>query len=122
MNKVHAMVTKTKEFAVQHASEITFAMISFAVFSSKVVVAADGGASGLALEIIKLIGKLIIALGIFLSIMGVVHFASAHAEGDGPAKQKAVMQIASGVMVILLSSILTQGTTSQTLASYITSE
>ena len=62
--------------------------------------------------IIKIIANLIIALGAILGIMGLVHYASAHSEGDGPAKNKAMGQIAAAIMLVALS-ILLKATASQ---------
>lgn len=56
--------------------------------------------------ILKIIAVLIVVLGLFMSIMGVVHFAQANSEGDGPAKQKAIMQISAGAMLLIVSIIL----------------
>jgi uncharacterized membrane protein YidH (DUF202 family) len=81
-----------------------------------VILAADAG--GLLSFIIKTIGVLIIAMGIILTVLGLVHYAAANSEGDGPAKQKAMMQMAAGVMLIVLSGIL--ATNSTTFANSIT--
>lgn len=67
---------------------------------------AAGDASGIMKEIFEIIATIIIALGIVLCVLGVVHYASAYSEGDGPAKQKAIMQIAAGSMILLMSVIL----------------
>ncbi len=53
------------------------------------VVLADT-ATELASLIIGIIAKLIIALGVFISLLGTVNFASAHSEGNGGAQDKAV--------------------------------
>ena len=79
-----------------------------------VILAADAG--GLLSFIIKTIGVLIIAMGIILTVLGLVHYAAANS--DGPAKQKAMMQMAAGVMLIVLSGIL--ATNSTTFANSIT--
>ena len=68
--------------------------------------AAEGDATQLLGTIIKIICSLITALAVVLAILGIVHYASAHSEGDGPAKQKAIMQLAAGVMLMVLSMIL----------------
>lgn len=59
--------------------------------------------------IFKKIGIVVGALGVVLCIFGIVHYAAANSEGDGPAKHKAVMQIASGGMVLLIGAILIAG-------------
>ena len=61
-------------------------------------------------KILELLCKILIPFGIILGIMGVVHYASAKSEGDGPASNKAIGQIAAGVMIIVLSTaILSMG-------------
>ncbi len=67
---------------------------------------ATSGPVGLMTVIIKILSTLITVLGAVFSLMGLIHYASANSEGDGPAKQKAVMQLASGIMLIALSTVL----------------
>jgi len=43
--------------------------------------------------------------GIFF-VVGLVKFAISHANEDGPAQQKAVMQMATGVLLIVLAVVL----------------
>lgn len=83
----------------------------FALLAMNVYALADE-ATELFELIIKIIANLIIALGAILGIMGLVHYASAHSEGDGPAKNKAMGQIAAAVMLVALS-ILLKATASQ---------
>ncbi len=61
--------------------------------------------------IIKLLGALIMVMGGIFAILGLVHYASAHSEGDGPAKTKAIGQIAAGVMLVVMSIVLTTNAT-----------
>ena len=68
--------------------------------------AAGGKATAIMQGIIEIIGGLILILGVIFAIMGVVHYAAANAEGDGPAKNKSVQQIASGIMLVALSATL----------------
>ena len=67
---------------------------------------AANGAAGLIQQILELVALLIIVLGIVVAVLGIVHYAAAYSEGDGPAKNKAVQQIAAGGMVILMSALL----------------
>lgn len=50
-------------------------------------------------------------LGMFLGaiyfVVGCIHYAGAHAEGDGPAKQKAQGQIAAAVMIFAVCGLIT---------------
>lgn len=43
--------------------------------------------------------------GVFL-IMGIIHYAGANSDGDGPAKKKATNEIAGGGMVIAVAVVL----------------
>ncbi len=67
---------------------------------------ASANAQSLMKEAISLIAKILIAPAIILVVMGVIHYATAMSEGDGPAKQKATMQIAAGVAIALVSAVL----------------
>lgn len=116
--KINASVAKAKTFFMNNIPNVAFAASAAILASNNLMVYAADQAQSLSKEILGIIATLIIALGIFLAVMGIVHFASAYSEGDGPAKQKAVMQIAAGVMVIFLSSILKNK--ADTLAKYIT--
>ena len=110
---------------VMKKMETASAMLTAAalpVLSSPVMmttVYASSGAQDLMKTIIKMISVLIIALGIIFAVLGLVHYAAANSEGDGPAKQKAMMQLASGVMIIVMSTLL-NGQASN-LANYVTS-
>lgn len=68
--------------------------------------AAGGKAQTIMQGIIEIIGALIIVLGVIFAILGLVHYAAAHAEGDGPAKNKAINQMAAGLMLVVLSATL----------------
>lgn len=66
----------------------------------------NGAATSLMESIIDLIAKLILGLAIILAIMGGVSYASAQSEGDGPAKNKAIGQLAAAVMLVVMSILL----------------
>ena len=67
---------------------------------------------------IKIMVALIIVYGILLFVGGLVAYASSHAEGDGPAQNKAIGKMAAAAMIVILSIILTLN--ANTLTSYIT--
>ena len=67
------------------------------------ITALADSAQSLMTIILQILMKLITVLGVIFGIMGVVHYASANSEGDGPAKNKAMAQIAAGVMLLLVS-------------------
>lgn len=119
-------VAKAKNFSLKYGPMATAIVLNGCYIISNVVSATSGGtgggggnATGLAETILGIVAKLIIALGVFIAAMGVVNFASAHAEGNGGSQSQAVKQIAAGVMVVALSVILDNQ--KGTLAGYITS-
>lgn len=69
-------------------------------------IASADAAGELLSAILELLCKLLIPFGVILGIMGIVHFASSKSEGDGPASNKAIGQIAAGVMLVVLSIVL----------------
>lgn len=54
----------------------------------------------------KLVAPVVIAFGSVFAILGGVHWVAANSEGDGPAKQKATMQLASGVGLVIVGMAL----------------
>ena len=62
---------------------------------------------------IKTIGKIAIVPAAFFLIMGIMHYSAANAEGDGPAKHKAVQQISAGIMIAVVAIILNLDVTVQ---------
>ena len=45
-------------------------------------------------------------VGILFAIIGIVKFAMAHENEDGPAQQKAVMMMATGIVLIILGTVV----------------
>ena len=45
-------------------------------------------------------------VGALFAIIGIVKFAMAHANEDGPAQQKSVMMMATGVVLVLLGTVV----------------
>lgn len=56
--------------------------------------------------VFKIIKIVVIALGAFLTILGVVKFAMAYADQNSPDQQKSIMQMASGIALLLLGFVL----------------
>jgi uncharacterized membrane protein YidH (DUF202 family) len=110
-------VMKKMETASAMLTAAALPVLSSPVMMTTVYAASSG--ADLMKTIIKMISVLIIALGIVFAVLGLVHYAAANSEGDGPAKQKAMMQLASGVMIIVMSTLL-NGQASN-LANYVTS-
>lgn len=76
-----------------------------AMFANNYVMA-DADAAGLMETIIKILASLVTVLAVILAAVGLIHYAQAYSEGDGPAKQKAIGQIAAAGMLIALALIL----------------
>ena len=55
---------------------------------------------------IDIVGGIIIVIGVILAIVGLVSMALAYSDGDGPAKKKAGLEIASGIALCVLNTIL----------------
>lgn len=110
-------LTKTKLLVCHNLPQVmSFAMVLCVLACGSTAFAAND-AENLMTAIVKLLAALVTVLGAVFAIMGLIHYAAANSEGDGPAKQKAVMQIASGGMLILLSILLSSN--AKTLAGYI---
>lgn len=116
LNKVVSLKQKAENKLAKLAPIATYGII-VANYLSREMVYAEAGAEDLMKLIVKIIANLIIILGALLAIMGIIHFASAQSEGDGPAKTKAIGQIAAGVMLAVLSMILKSN--ADTFASYV---
>ena len=67
---------------------------------------AAGGAEELIAWAIRALGVLVLVPGIFQTVMGVIAYANAHAEGDGPAESKATKKLSGGIMLFVVSVIL----------------
>ena len=110
---IMALASKACNIWLKVAPYVTSAILLLACIAPYIAFAdgAGGGAgggitsdyAGFMTALINVVAKAAIAFGIFLSVMGAIHYASANSEGDGPAKHKAVAQIASGVMVIIVA-------------------
>lgn len=92
--KAQMLMTKTSPKVL--ALAVAFGTSSFACADAKKLME----------DIIGIIAMLITALAVIMAVVGIVNYASAHSEGDGPAQSKAVGKIAAGVMLAALSIIL----------------
>ncbi len=93
---LHPEIAKTMVAAAVTTSCLLGAQTAFAAADPKALVE----------TILDIISKIIVALGGIIAVIGVINYAVAFSEGDGPAKTKAGQQIGAGVMVILLSIAL----------------
>ncbi|MCR5670698.1 MAG: hypothetical protein K6G10_06800 [Butyrivibrio sp.] len=96
---------KCTGFFLNHGVEVSSAVTSVAALMMVNMASADA-ASDLLKFIIDAIGKLILALAVILAIMGLVSWATASSEGDGPALNKAKMTLAAAIMLVILSIVL----------------
>lgn len=109
-NKIVAKATAvTKSLSAKGKTAKTYlgammAMAMCATCTSRMVYA-DAGADMInaILTVVKLIVKV---MGVIFVIVGIVKFAMAHSEGDGPAQTRAAGIAATGVVLIVIPSVL----------------
>ena len=110
---------KTKDFIKTKALSygMTMGMCGL-MFATHIALAGGGSnAGGLFKSLIEVLGKIFTAIGAFLAAVGVAHYAIANSDGDGPAKRKATMEMASGVALILVSVALPAANLEQYISS-----
>lgn len=106
--KSNAVTTNGKNRINRMKNRVSYAgaMISLAAAGMLPLVNAASDSKGLMEMVIKIVSRLILIPAAILCCVGVVQYASAHSDGDGPAQKKAVNFIASGIMLAALSVIL----------------
>lgn len=92
------------------------AMVVCIQLGGNIVLADEKDLMKTALKWIAYIGMF---LGVVYFIVGAIHYAAAHSEGDGPAKQKAQGQIASAVMIFAICGLASSDATLSTILNYI---
>lgn len=98
-----AINVRSKAYALENKCNAT--MLTAGAFAATALTNAGFcDAKGALKEVFAEVGILIGILGVVFAVFGVIHYATANSEGDGPAKHKAQMQIASGGMVLLLGA------------------
>lgn len=104
MKKMHLETVRQKVDTFVRTKAIGYAttLITMGLMFSMTMAYADNATTLFEL-IIDILGKIFLAIGAFLGIMGIAHYAIANGDGDGPAKRKATMEMASGVAVIVVS-------------------
>ncbi len=81
----------------------------------------DGGKSMLA-TVLGLIGKLMYIPAIGFLAVGFYSYATSHAEGDGPAQNKAIQKISAAVIIGVVATLFTvAGTSGSTINNLIES-
>lgn len=93
------------------------AMVVCVQLAGNVVFADD--ATSLMKTALKWIAYLGMFLGVVYFVVGAIHYASAHSEGDGPAKKKAQDQIAAAVMIFAVCALASTDSTLTTILGYI---
>lgn len=88
-----------------------------AAASAPAVMGASADAGELLDAIVGIVAKLVTGLAAVFGVFGVVHYASANSEGDGPAKQKAMMQIGAAIMLVIVSLVIGNVTWSDYIAT-----
>ena len=99
------LTTKEKlEYLLIAVCGIIFAAVGIMTFTPAF---ADGMTSTDLADLVRLIVKIIcLIVGALFSIVGIVKFAISHANEDGPAQQKAIMMIATGILLVVLGLAL----------------
>lgn len=82
--------------------------VSIATFGAALMsrIALAGGAEQLFELFITIAGGIVVVVGVILAIIGLISYAIAMSDGDGPAKKKAAMEIGSGIALLTLSVTL----------------
>ena len=122
MKKIHVtrknLRKKISSFCEKKAIPYGNALIAMGIMMSNSLAFADA-ASSLMVFFVSGMCKLILVGGVLLIVLGIVSYASANSEGDGPAKNKAKGELIAGIMLAVLSIYLE--TQKSTLVSMITS-
>ena len=92
---------RTNILAAGAAASVTASTLMTTVY-------ADGDQAKTLMETaIKIIAVLVFIPAGILTITGIIAYAAAHSEGDGPAQTKAINKLSAGIMLAALGIILT---------------
>lgn len=109
MKTTKTIIEKAKQkysnFCENKAIAYGTTLVSYGTMMATTLLAHADAASTLMETFIDILCKIVLVLGAVFVIMGITHYAAANSEGDGPAKNKATMQIASGVILAVLSVV-----------------
>ena len=115
VEKAKIGAVKTKDLIMNHLPQITAFLVCVAIvglYYSGLIVSATApaneqqAAQKLMKNILKIIGFAANVMGVGVGAMAILHFASAQADGDGPAKTKAIQQIAAAAVLIAVGTFL----------------
>lgn len=102
----HPTVKKVEDTILRWMPMLTLLLVATLAYSHTAVYA---DANGLLTKILKVMGIVCNVMGVAFGAMGIMHFSTAQADGDGPAKQKAIQQIAAAVVLLIVGSSLYGG-------------
>ena len=102
MNKGCVMTQMNK---VKNAISMASAMMTVSTAQAMTGVSADE-AQDLMKTVIDIIAKLVFVPAAIMAITGIIQYASAHSDGDGPGTKKAINMLAAGIMLAALGIIL----------------
>lgn len=66
----------------------------------------NGTAKNVIDAVVSIVRLIVNVLGAIFALVGIVKFAIAHANEDGPAQQKAAMMIATGIVLLLMGTVI----------------
>lgn len=82
-------------------------LMAVMVLCSTNVFAGGNGAGGTMFELVfTIITRVIMIIGVLLGIVGVAKFAISHADGQGADQHKAILMMATGIILVILPLIL----------------
>ena len=102
---INTLKARCNHFLIEKGIPVGTALTTMGTMMMMTMASADS-ASSLLEFIIDVIGKLILAMAVIMAVMGLVSWAQANSEGDGPALNKAKMTLAAAIMLVILSVIL----------------
>ena len=111
--KVEGLLSTTRSNVTPVVAGVCFAIAAMPM----PIAFAEGSATDLFTFIIEILCKIGMALGAMYGVFGLMHYAEARQEGDGPAKNKAIGQISAAVLLIIVAAAINAG--ASTLASFI---
>mgnify|MGYP007070125884 CR=1 FL=1 len=102
------VITCIKDTANRVKTKMLYLTTMASVTTARVMTGAyaDGEAKSLMETAINIIAVLVFIPAGILTISGIISYASAHSEGDGPAQKKAINTLSAGIMLAALGVIL----------------
>ena len=102
----HSLTRQEKiEYAAITVCGIILALTTFWLFTP---VYAEVSAEDMAKIIRTILRAICMIVGSLFAVIGVIKFAISHANEDGPAQQKAIMMMATGILLVAIGLIVPQ--------------